>query len=162
MEDSEKKLPNIRKATIKDVEELRNIYFEFMQGVAELDPFYKQDAEHWHSEESLHDIIKDLIKKNRRLFLLEIDGKAVGFIDIRIKKREEVYKIRKTGHIESIYIKPELRGKGYSKLLIEKATEWFKSKGLENFTVGTYAPDKKAREFWEKQGFKEYFVLYHK
>jgi len=162
MENSAKKLPKIRKATLKDAEELRNLYFEFMLEISRIDPFYRQDMEHWKSEDSLHDIVKDIIKKNRQFFLLEQDGRVIGFVDALVKKRDEAYKIWKTGHIEAIYVKPEFRKKGYSKMLVDRAMEWFQMKGMGHFTVGTYALDAKARKYWERLGFKEYFVLYHK
>ena len=162
MDNSEKKQAKIRKAVLKDAEELRKVYFEFMIEISKIDPFYRQDMEYWESEEALHDMVKLIIKKNRQFFFLEDGGKIIGFIDALVKKRDEAYKIWKTGHIEAIYVKPEFRGKGYSKMLLDKAIEWFKLKEMEHFTVGTYAPDSKARQFWEKQGFREYFVLYHK
>jgi ribosomal protein S18 acetylase RimI-like enzyme len=161
MDNSAKKLPRIRKAKPEDAEELKNIYFEFMQGIEKLNSFYRQDIEYWNKD-ALKDMDEMLRMRNRRIFLLEDKGRIAGFMDTLIKTRDDIYKIWKTGHIESVYIKPKYRRKGYSKALIEEAMKWFDKRGMKHFTVGAHALNTKARKYWEKLGFKEYFVLYNK
>ena len=152
---------SVREAKVKDIPRLVRIYREFMAHFEELDPMFRQDSSYW-TDRSKDNFSDDLNNKDKLYILIEENGNLVGFIDIRISRRPDDYIIKKTGHIESVYIRPEHRKKGYGKLLLDRAMEWFSLKKVNTFTIGTLPEDKAARSFWKKMGFKEYLVMYRK
>ena len=78
-------------------------------------------------------------------FLADVKGIVVGLIDIKIRK--------KIGDIENLVVLPRYRGKGIGKALLEKAIEFLKDK-VEKIRVETPIQNKKAVEFYFKNGFK--------
>lgn len=152
---------SINKVKINDIPKLVAIYREFMKHFEEIDPIFKQDSSYW-KDRSEKDFKGDLDNKNRIYMLLKKNDIIIGFIDARINERPDNYVIKETGHIESIYIKPNYRKKGYGHLLINKAMDWFKEKKVKKFTLGVYPSDFQAKKFWKKMGFKEYLIMYKK
>ncbi|MBN2111583.1 GNAT family N-acetyltransferase [Candidatus Woesearchaeota archaeon] len=151
----------IRKAKLEDAKKLRDLCFELLLRFEKMDKFDSQDRSYWKNRIP-GDIKKLIRKKDNDFFVAEENGKMIGFIELAMAKRESVFKIKRYGHIELLYVKPEHRGKGYSKLLLNKAVRWFKSKKAEYVTVSTHALDKGANSFWKKQGFSEYNLKYRK
>jgi len=159
--DNEHSNISTNKAEIDDVPGFIAIYKEFLEHFEDADPMYNQDSGYWKNRGE-KDFKEDLDNKDRLYLLLKENAIIIGFIDARISKRPDDYVVKETGHIESVYIKPEHRKKGYGKLLIDKAMNWFKEKEVKRFTLGTYPSDISAKKFWEKMGFKEYLRMYRK
>lgn len=152
---------NVRKAKVDDAKELKGLCFDLLVRFEKMDNFDAQDRNYWKNKAS-DDIKKSIRKKDNDFFVVEEKGRIIGLMEVAMTKRESVFKIKKYGHIELLYIKPKQRGKGYSKLLLNEAIKWFKQKKTKYVTVGTHALDKGANSFWKKQGFKEYNLKYRK
>jgi len=73
-----------------------------------------------------------------------------------------VFKIKKKGLINCLFVKPEYRKKRIAKKLINSLLRWFKTKKIKDFTLGTQARDKEAIKFWKNCGFREYNVRFQK
>ena len=151
----------IRNTQVKDAPELNRILFRLMCRFEKMDSFDSQDRKHWKCRNT--GIIRKVIKSRDKRFIVAEEGKKiVGLIEIAITKREGIFRIKGCGHIETMFIEPEFRGKGYGKLLVKSATDWFKSKKAGYVTVGTHALDEKANLFWKKMGFNVYNIKYRK
>lgn len=90
------------------------------------------------------------------VFLCILDDLPVGFVHVSLRSDYvEGADSSPVGYVEGIYVLPEFRKKGMSKMLLSKAEEWSKSKGcvqiasdIEDENVVSYA-------FHIGVGFKE-------
>ncbi len=79
------------------------------------------------------------------------NGSPVGCIAYG-KSRDE--SLPDWGEIISLYLLPEYFGKGYGRSLILSALEDLKQSGYENICLWVLKNNRRAREFYEKIGFK--------
>ena len=151
----------IRKAKLKDAPVLNKLLFNLMVRFEKMDSFDTQNRNYWKTKNTAG--IKKVIKaKDQDFIIIEENNKIVAFLELIIKKREGIFKMKTNGHIETTFVNPKYRGKGYGRLLFKAATKWFKKRKASHATVGTHAKDIGARSFWQKMGFKEYNVKYRK
>ncbi len=101
------------------------------------------------------------VKKKRGILLIaEHNGKIIGFAVGLIHKQSMIQKIelkRKTrfGYLSELYIDRKYRGTGVAKDLICGIENYFKEKSCDTFTTDVFAPNARARRFYEKLGFVE-------
>lgn len=79
------------------------------------------------------------------------DGKYIGTSSF-CKSRFEKYK--NLGEVISIYLLPEYIGLGYGKKLLDFVIEQLKEKGYNEAFLWVLEENEKARNFYEKYGFK--------
>jgi ribosomal protein S18 acetylase RimI-like enzyme len=57
------------------------------------------------------------------------------------------------GEIESLYLEPELRGKGIGAELFRRCLDWLEREGAENITIYVAAGNEEVLPFYEKLSF---------
>lgn len=154
-------MPTIRKASSKDAPKIKELYLQLMLRFEKMEPyFYAQDRNYWKTKANSR--IREFMRKKDVLFLaLEENKEMIGFTHLVIEKREQIFKLKKMGYIDAVYVKPEFRKKGYGKLLLQEAVKWFKKKGMNSYMIITSAKDKSANNYWKKRGFKEWEIKYN-
>jgi ribosomal protein S18 acetylase RimI-like enzyme len=60
----------------------------------------------------------------------------------------------RVGHITSLHVLPHLRGRGYGRALLELALREFRQRGIAQVTLWVLEGNTKARQFYEKHGFR--------
>jgi ribosomal protein S18 acetylase RimI-like enzyme len=90
---------------------------------------------------SAKSVVDDELKYNTVKMLLA-HGKTTGFISYS-----------KKGHVYAIYIAPQYRGKGYSKLLLDHAANNFRKRGLKKMDLDVFKHNHKALKAFKKAGF---------
>ncbi|MCT4605077.1 MAG: ribosomal protein S18-alanine N-acetyltransferase [Marinisporobacter sp.] len=81
-----------------------------------------------------------------RYVVLEIEGKVLGYGGF--------WKILDEGHITNIAIDPDIRGKGYSHLIIEELLKIAQEEKIVGMTLEVRASNKVAQGLYEKYGFQ--------
>ncbi len=79
------------------------------------------------------------------MFVLKIDGKAVGAVAV-------INKGKTTGELKRMYLDKEFRGKGYGSLLFDTALAFCKEKGFTKLEFETNKKFKQAHAFYQKKG----------
>jgi ribosomal protein S18 acetylase RimI-like enzyme len=79
------------------------------------------------------------------MFLAEMNSDAVGFI--RVSEREGCY------WIEELYVKPEYRGRGIGRALVEKAETHIKTNDSHAYVM-VLPQDRRAISFWLRMDYK--------
>ena len=87
------------------------------------------------------------------VFLLDDGGNAVAFCQM-ISTPDPDDDPTRVGHITSLHVLPELRGKGYGHQLIEHVFAEFRERGFSEVTLWVLEKNRKARGFYEKSGFQ--------
>jgi ribosomal protein S18 acetylase RimI-like enzyme len=81
--------------------------------------------------------------------ILGIEGDVlVGFFRIGPDKNDST-----RGHLFSLYVDPELAGRGFGTKLLQNAVALIRSKGFVEMTLWVFEENTTARSFYEKFGF---------
>ena len=93
----------------------------------------------------------------------ETIGRLIILFDNSVKFSSQQYKLstpffenKKICIITDVIIEPKFRGKGYSKMLLQKAIELIKSKNIDIIVLGLYSDNGAALNLYKSFGFKEY------
>ncbi len=86
------------------------------------------------------------------LIAKEEDGTITGWI--LLGKNTDYFTDQTYGFIYEIYVLPEHRGKGLSKLLINEGNAYWKSQGFDEVRLNVFASNF-AKEIYRKMGFEE-------
>ena len=91
------------------------------------------------------------LENNRDSCLVAVEeGRIAGTSSIRGSRWE---KYSDYGEIISIYFLPEYMGKGYGKLLLERAVEELHKRGFQKVLLWVLEENARARRFYDKCGF---------
>jgi ribosomal protein S18 acetylase RimI-like enzyme len=80
-------------------------------------------------------------------YVLEVDGVVGGYIYAKVTKKNY------EGHLDSLYIMKEYRGKGYAIDMVKKVLKWFKLKSVKFVEISVDYPNLPAKKLYEKLGF---------
>jgi ribosomal protein S18 acetylase RimI-like enzyme len=83
-----------------------------------------------------------------RLLVAELDGQVVGMAKGEIRQG--------LGHISFVYLRPEARGQGGGKALVQELVRFFRAEGVEHVTLNVDTSNDQALRVWRRLGFAEY------
>ncbi len=107
----------------------------------ELEGFYPKQSRHGYS-------VAKLIKQNVVFFVTRKDGVPAGCGGIQFFGKEY-------GEIKRMYVRPEFRGLGLAKLMLEHLSGYAKENGIYLLRLETGIHQKDAIELYRGWGFKE-------
>jgi ribosomal protein S18 acetylase RimI-like enzyme len=86
------------------------------------------------------------------VFLVEEDGAAVAFCQM-IPTLDADDDATRVGHITSLHVLPQLRGRGFGRMLIDHVFAEFRRRRFVEVTLWVLEENRDARRFYEKRGF---------
>ncbi|MEN9338237.1 MAG: hypothetical protein RIQ41_551 [Candidatus Parcubacteria bacterium] len=95
--------------------------------------------------------------EEEHFFLLAVDGDTIaGYVYVEVMPTEsaDCYEVKTVGHIDSIFVLEEYRGKGLGTELINRAVEWLQSKAISVCTIGVRVENEAALDLYQKLGFE--------
>lgn len=154
---------NIRDYENKDREEIRQLINNFQNFIVKTTkyklpkPFdLLEDCEKY-----LDQLLKDTSEKNGKFYIVEIDGKIIGFIQGIIDQNTSdplyclTHKSGAHGWIGELYVDEKSRGQGIAKKLVNKINEYFKEQGCMGVRLFVLANNNGAIKAYKKIGFTE-------
>lgn len=124
----------------------------FEQGIVETErPF---DATLKEGEIHYYDLIALIESPIAEVVVAEIDGQLVGSGYALIKEAKPYQKHTHYAYLGFMYVKPEFRGKGVNKAILETLKQWAVSKGIMEIRLEVYDKNIVAKKAYEKAGFK--------
>ena len=144
----------IRKATLKDlktIQELNNSLFEL-----EKKNYDSTLVKDWPLTKEGQKYFEDLIN-NHYVIVAIINDDLIGYLAGSINEKGSYVEVQ-YGEINNMFIKNEYRGYGIGKLLINNFKEYCKSKGISNMKVISSYKNKKAIDFYRRNGFEEFDI----
>jgi ribosomal protein S18 acetylase RimI-like enzyme len=132
--------PEVRRATPGDAPGVARLLHDFQAEYDESSP----------GVEMFESRYADLIRNKEMIVLLIGDGPD-GFAQLRF--RPWVYSAGLHAYLEELYVKPDLRGNGLGRALLEAAIETARGEGAEQMELGTSEDDVAARGLYESAGF---------
>ena len=106
-------------------------------------------------------MLQDVTEREGVCYIATTEEQVIGFIlgVIDRHKDDPLYILSHHtgdhGWIGEVYVRPEYRGQGAARLLIEKISEYFKAKGCTNIRLSVLADNQLARKAYDKIGFTE-------
>lgn len=142
----------VRTAKLEDLE----VLLEFEQGVIRAerpyDPTLAEDPISYYD-------LKELITSNdAAVVVVEFDAQVIASGYAKIKKARHYLDHEFYSYLGFMYTRPECRGKGVNKLVVEKLRQWSVSKGLNEIRLTVYDENTAAIKAYEKVGFKKHII----
>ncbi len=145
----------IRKATLKDYEQVKKLRTEFYLLEESTDERVKLN---WVKSGMPIVIGKSLRNKNQIHYVAEKNKQLVGYAASEITKNPGWATYKKQGHLYNLYITPEYQKEGIGTKLLEKSLEWFKEKNIQDLKIMAYVENTRAKKLYNKHGFKDYLL----
>lgn len=138
---------NIRKAKIEDIKDIVNIkingWKEAYKDILK-DSYLESMKYNENFEKFKREIENNSLKEN---YVIEDDNVIVGYAKISILKDEE-----HDSQIYAIYIRPDVKNKGYGTLLMNYIKKYFKNNGCKNMILWCIDKNEQAKIFYKKKG----------
>lgn len=141
----------IKKAEIKDIDEIKQLYQVLFSDMAKLQPEYfktaKQDIE----------FLKMIMGNDDSDILIAKDTKVIGLALVQKQKTPPYGCIveHQYTYLMDLVVDPNFRGQGVGKQLIESVKDWTLERNLEYVELMVLSENKKAIDLYEQLNFKE-------
>ena len=147
----------LRHATEGDLPAL----LEFEQGVVTAERPYNptliEGEIHYYNLNSLID------SENAALIVAEDEENIIASGYALIKSTEkDYYNFDRYAYLGFMYVKPEYRGKGVNKLILDELTNWSRDQGVSEIRLEVYADNESAVKAYEKTDFEPLLLLMRK
>jgi ribosomal protein S18 acetylase RimI-like enzyme len=95
------------------------------------------------------------------IFMAEDEnGSLAGFIHLQTET--DYFRDEKYGYISDLAVDAAFEGQGIGRTLLETAEEWARTKGYRLLALYVFSGNRRARQLYEKYGFKEEVIKYAK
>lgn len=147
----------LRHATEGDLPAL----LEFEQGVVTAERPYNptliEGEIHYYNLNSLID------SENAALIVAEDEENIIASGYALIKSTEkDYYNFDRYAYLGFMYVKPEYRGKGVNKLILDELTNWSRDQGVSEIRLEVYSDNVPAVKAYEKAEFEPLILLMRK
>jgi len=142
----------IRKASLQDME----ILLRFEQGVIHAERPY--DITLKNDPIKYYDLEEMINATHIEIVVAQSGNEVIGCGYARIENAQPFLKHAKSAYLGFMYVKPEHRGKGINKKVIEVLKEWVSSQGVTEFRLEVYINNLPAIRAYEKIGFTGHIV----
>jgi len=138
----------IRKAASRDLPAL----LEFERGIISTErPF---DDTLKEGEIHYYDLAAMIGADDVQILVAECDGKLVGSGYARIEPAKDYLKYRRYAYLGFMYVRPQFRGRGVNKMIVEGLKQWCLEKNINEMRLEVYGENLPAVKAYEKAGFK--------
>jgi ribosomal protein S18 acetylase RimI-like enzyme len=95
-------------------------------------------------------------------FIAESADEAVGYLVAVVTAPSEIWNTGRIGYIDSLYVRPELRGQGIGLLMLRSAYSELRRRGVKTAALDIVCTNEGAIRFYEREGFTPTMLhMYH-
>jgi GNAT superfamily N-acetyltransferase len=142
----------IRKAKETEIEFL----LDFEKGIIEVErPFDNSLKE---GEIHYYDLIELIKSEKAEVLVAVINNEIVGSGYARILPAKDYHKYKEYAYLGFMYVKPEFRGQGVNKQILNGLIEWSKNQNLTEVRLQVYDVNTTAKDAYLKAGFNPNFL----
>ena len=148
----------IRRAVKRDASVLADLWTEFLHEQANHDERLTaaEDArERWENDFPVW--IEDA---TRRIFVVEIEEKIVGFVSAHRTAPPPIYESHGEVYLDELYVHPAHRRDGLGSELVDAVVAWCDEVGGERVRLQALTQNDDAGAFWEARGANRYAMTY--
>ncbi len=140
----------VRKATIKDIYAISELYREQFREMSKLIPDFIKEG-----DQSKDFLEKTILNDDSDIIVYENDGSVVGFILLQVKIRPDFDFMLpgKYCYIMDVIVTEAQRNKGFGTALMNSAKDWAKERDCSFINLDVLANNPGAIALYEKLGF---------
>lgn len=142
----------LRPAVQEDLE----VLLAFEQGIIEaerpMDPTLAPDPI------SYYDLSEMIGSDDAEVTVVEYDAQVIASGYAKIKKALNYLDHEYYSYFGFMYTRPEFRGQGVNKMIVEELKKWSISRGLKEIRLTVYDDNPGAIRAYEKAGFKKHLI----
>jgi ribosomal protein S18 acetylase RimI-like enzyme len=143
--------PILRVALPEDVLSISKLWRKFMDYNAQFDDSFRVKPKIvGRFARELQNRIDD---PNYRLSVIELDEELVGYCLSYISKKPYFFKLGKFGFIGDLFVEEGYRRRGYGRLLVDDALNFFKRKRVEQVELLVASENVNTIKFWQRLGY---------
>ncbi len=147
---------SVRSGRRDDAAAAARLWMRSVEEHARYDPVYEAAPD---AEKVMRRFLADLSSSSHScLFVAERDGEIIGFLSGELREGSPAFSPKTWAAVEDVYVVPELRSHGIGRDLFEAFQEWAHQKGATGVSLQVAAGNRRAREFYERLGFREVSV----
>lgn len=136
-----------RSATLTDLPTL----LKFEQGIVSaerpFDPTLKAGEIHYYDLQAL------VLSAEAEVIVAEAGTEIIASGYAQIRQGKDYQKHEHFAYLGFMYVKPEFRGRGVNKMVLDALTQWIKNQGIREIRLEVYAKNETAKRAYEKAGF---------
>lgn len=136
-----------RPATLADLATL----LQFEQGIVSAERPY--DSTLKAGEIHYYDLKALILSPEAEVIVAEAGTEIVGSGYAQIREAKDYLKHERFAYLGFMYVKPEFRGQGVNKMVLDALVAWSKSQGIAEIRLEVYAENVSAKRAYEKAGF---------
>lgn len=154
---SSSKLPGgleVRRAESKDASAIARIGREGFT-LAHRDAFHPDDLDTiLNSTYSRKAVMKEILDRQKRLFVAEIDGEVVGIVRLRPAASPVNLPAHHPVELTWMYLSPRTIGSGVGSALMSRAIEQAQADGVDILWLTVWTSNQRAIPFYKRWGFR--------
>lgn len=149
--------PLIRRGTVQDAETLAPLAIKIFNDTFAGHPLNKpEDMKTYIAEAfSPEQVRRELTDKDTVVYIVEVDGKMIGFAKMRAHSTEACIPDPDPIEIQRFYIAHEFHGQGIANILMDECLSEARRKKFQTIWLGVWEYNHRAQKFYEKLGFKK-------
>lgn len=137
----------VRQAQEKEIDTL----LEFEKGIVTAERPY--DSTLKAGEIHYYDLLELIKSPEAEVLVAEINGEVVGSGYAKILTAKPYLKHTQFAYLGFMYVKPEFRGNGINKVILNALLNWAKEKGISEIRLEVYEENIAAKKAYAKAGF---------
>ena len=143
---------DIRPAKLDDLEELGNLWLQFIQDPDGSDLNIQPCDENKYRW--INWVRKTIVEGKGGVLIADVGGRIAGYLFYGCSSplilKEDICRIF------DLYVKPEFRGRGIGKRLLEAAINEIKSRGIKTIRIDVISSNERAINLYRKFGFEDF------
>ncbi len=144
----------IREAQISDVDEIKELWKEFIDFHKIRDPFFTRTSD---GHEHFGKFAQESIVSDEWIVLVATDReKLIGYCMATIKDYPPVYVNPRCGLVQDIAVAQKYRRKGVGSQFFSRVIPWFVKKGVSRVELEVTVTNEVSQAFWYKLGFRDF------
>ena len=144
----------LREAGLSDIPQVVDVWTEFMQFHADLNPTFTRGPE---AEEAFAKHLEDRINSEKSLLLVAQQHETiVGYCLAGMAERPPVFVDREYGMIDDLAVVGDKRRQGIGEALLKATEDWFRMRGTCRVELQLVTANEVASGFWTKMGYERY------
>jgi len=151
------KLIKTRRAALEDIGPIARLWRHMMDGHRALDVRFALDR---RAEEEFAEYLRDVLENYlHAVFVATREEEIVGYAVVAEMENPPVFELKRYGFVCEICVAPRQEGQGIGKVLFERATRWFKLRGLTVVQLNVSPHNARGVRFYEQLGFKPFLNI---
>jgi ribosomal protein S18 acetylase RimI-like enzyme len=116
------------------------------------------NAEWSYETEGTKKLTERITSDDDIVWIVEKDSKAVGLLVGSTWNEPTIKEHALVGELSSIYLDPEIRGKGIGTELIQRFKKWAEEKNVTRLVITASSLNEKAIALYKKMGFEDHLI----